>query len=168
MTRDDHAALMAIGRHMAATNGYRPEQASDLYISSGTTRDYEYGMYRIFSYTFEMSVVDYPDDSLINAETGSQQGGRPLPDRTGVVPTRGPGSGDPDRPLRRVRRRPRGEPRLGPQPRRDGHGDGVAPGRAAPRSGPTTAAGVKQPGSVTSGRFGFVDRAGRGDVGGSE
>ena len=45
---------------MAATNGYKPEQASDLYISSGTTRDYQYGTYRIFAYTFEMSVKDYP------------------------------------------------------------------------------------------------------------
>lgn len=70
MTRDDHAALAAIGRHMARLNGYRPEQASDLYVTSGTTRDYEYGTYRIFSYTFEMSVRDYPDDSLIAAETG--------------------------------------------------------------------------------------------------
>jgi carboxypeptidase T len=70
MTVDDHNALVLIGKHMAATNGYRPEQASDLYITSGTTRDYEYGVYRIFSYTFEMSVVDYPDDSLIPSETG--------------------------------------------------------------------------------------------------
>ena len=70
MTVDDHAALVTIGKHMAATNGYRPEQASDLYISSGTTRDFLYGMYRTFSYTFELSVKDYPDDSLIAAETG--------------------------------------------------------------------------------------------------
>jgi len=62
--------LAIIGKHMAATNGYRPEQASDLYLTSGTTRDFEYGTYRIFSYTFELSVVDYPDDSLIPAETG--------------------------------------------------------------------------------------------------
>ena len=70
MTVDDHRALYKIGHAMAATNGYRPEQASDLYITSGTTRDYEYGVYRIFSYTFEMSVKDYPDDSLIASETG--------------------------------------------------------------------------------------------------
>ena len=70
MTYDDHNALAAIGKHMAATNGYRPEQASDLYITSGTTRDYEYGAYRIFSYTFEMSVVDYPRDTMIASETG--------------------------------------------------------------------------------------------------
>ncbi len=70
MTADDHNAMVSIGRRMAATNGYRPEQASDLYISSGTTRDYEYGMYRIFSYTFEMSIGAYMDDSKIASETG--------------------------------------------------------------------------------------------------
>ena len=70
MTSQDHAALSLIGRTMAKTNGYKPEQASDLYISSGTSRDYQYGVYRIFTYTFEMSVVAYPDDSLIEAETG--------------------------------------------------------------------------------------------------
>ncbi len=70
MTQSDHSALVRIGREMAARNGYRPEQASDLYITSGTTRDFLYGMYRTFSYTFEMSVVDYPDDSKIASETG--------------------------------------------------------------------------------------------------
>ena len=70
MTVADHAALMTIGRHMAASNGYKPEQASDLYLSSGTSRDYLYGTYRTFSFTFEMSVKDYPDDSMIAAETG--------------------------------------------------------------------------------------------------
>ncbi len=70
MTPDDHNALVKIGRRMATTNGYKPEQASDLYISSGTTRDYEYGMYRIFAYTFEMSLGAYKDDSLIASETG--------------------------------------------------------------------------------------------------
>jgi hypothetical protein len=70
MTPNDHAALVRIGKAMAATNRYRPQQASDLYITSGTTRDYAYGRYRIFSYTFEMSVRDYPDDSMIASETG--------------------------------------------------------------------------------------------------
>ena len=70
MTRADHDALVHIGKQMAASNGYRPQQASDLYITSGTTRDFMYGMYRTFSYTFEMSVVDYPDDSKIATETG--------------------------------------------------------------------------------------------------
>ena len=61
---------MKIGRHMAATNGYTPQQASDLYVSSGTSRDYQYGTYRMFAFTFEMSAVNYPDDSKIAAETG--------------------------------------------------------------------------------------------------
>jgi carboxypeptidase T len=70
MTQTDHDALVLIGKRMASYSGYKPEQASDLYITSGTTRDYMYGVYRTFSYTFEMSVVDYPDDSKIASETG--------------------------------------------------------------------------------------------------
>ena len=70
MTRPEHDALVLIGKRMAASNGYKPEQASDLYITSGTTRDFMYGTYRTFSYTFELSVVDYPDDSKIASETG--------------------------------------------------------------------------------------------------
>ena len=70
MTTADHNALVHIGKVMAASNGYKPEQASDLYITSGTTRDYAYGTYRIFSYTFELSNGDYLDDSRIASETG--------------------------------------------------------------------------------------------------
>jgi carboxypeptidase T len=70
MTKDDHTALVLIGKRMASSNGYKPQQASDLYRSSGTARDYEYGLYRMFAYTFELSIRDYPDDSLIAAETG--------------------------------------------------------------------------------------------------
>ncbi len=69
MTSQDRAALVAIGRKMAASNGYRPEQASDLYVTSGTTRDYEYGTYRIFAYSFELSNVDYPKSPVIATET---------------------------------------------------------------------------------------------------
>ena len=70
MTRQDRDALAIIGRHLAATNGYRAEQASDLYVSSGTSRDYLYGQYRVFSYTIEMSTVNYPRPSRIAGETG--------------------------------------------------------------------------------------------------
>ncbi len=70
MTRADHDALVHIGKSMAASNGYRPEQASDLYITSGTTRDFLYGKYRTYSYTFELSNGDYLDDSRIASETG--------------------------------------------------------------------------------------------------
>ena len=55
---------MTWARRMAATNGYTPQQASDLYVNTGTTRDYEYGMYRIFGFTFELSPdnIAYQDD----------------------------------------------------------------------------------------------------------
>jgi hypothetical protein len=70
MTAADHAVLAAMGKHMASLNGYKPEQASDLYIDSGTERDWEYGRHRIFAYTFELTAGgDYPDDSQIGPET---------------------------------------------------------------------------------------------------
>jgi carboxypeptidase T len=69
MTRADRDALAKIGRTMVASNGYRAEQASDLYITSGTTHDYTYGVYRIFSYTIELSSIDYPKDWHIAPET---------------------------------------------------------------------------------------------------
>jgi murein tripeptide amidase MpaA len=59
MTRDDGAALAAIGRKLAAKNGYRPMQSSSLYITDGDEIDWAYGRHRIFMYTFEM----YPDPS---------------------------------------------------------------------------------------------------------
>jgi hypothetical protein len=37
MTQDDHDALAAIGQAMAGTNGYTPQQASDLYITDSTS-----------------------------------------------------------------------------------------------------------------------------------
>ena len=38
MTSQDREALVALGKHLAGTNGYRAEQGSDLYLSAGTTR----------------------------------------------------------------------------------------------------------------------------------
>jgi len=70
MSTADHDALVVIGRQMGSLSGYRAQQASDLYISSGTSRDYAYGKYRIWSYTFELSNGDYLDDSKIASETG--------------------------------------------------------------------------------------------------
>jgi hypothetical protein len=75
MTLDDHDAHVAMGQAMAATNGYTPQQASDLYITDGTIDDWLYGVHRIFSYTFEMYPVTsaqggfYPPDEVIPAET---------------------------------------------------------------------------------------------------
>ena len=59
MTTDDHAALVALGRKMAATNGYTPMQSSSLYVTDGDEIDWAYGHEHIFMYTFEL----YPSHS---------------------------------------------------------------------------------------------------------
>jgi carboxypeptidase T len=72
MTIADHRTFVAMAKAMAATNGYKPEQASDLYISSGTSRDWLYGRFGVFSFTFELSPNSpaYPPDEAIPTETG--------------------------------------------------------------------------------------------------
>ncbi|MGC2999924.1 M14 family metallopeptidase [Streptomyces sp. G35A] len=74
MTADDNAAFKAIGRKMAASNGYTPEQSSDLYITDGSIDDYLWGTHKIFGYTFEMYPRSggggfYPPDEVIERET---------------------------------------------------------------------------------------------------
>jgi hypothetical protein len=71
MAGADQRTFVAMAKAMAASNGYKPEQASDLYISSGTSRDWLYGRYRIFSFTFELSpnTAAYPPDEAIPTET---------------------------------------------------------------------------------------------------
>ncbi|GAA3823947.1 M14 family metallopeptidase [Sphaerisporangium flaviroseum] len=74
LTQDDHDALEALGRNMAGTNGYTPQQASDLYITDGSIDDWLWGNYKIFSYTFEMyprgsSPGFYPPDEQIVTQT---------------------------------------------------------------------------------------------------
>jgi hypothetical protein len=70
----DRQAFATLGQAMAQTNGYTPQQASDLYITDGSIDDWMWGVHRIFSYTFEMfpessSPGFYPDDALIGRET---------------------------------------------------------------------------------------------------
>ncbi|MEU6408383.1 M14 family zinc carboxypeptidase [Microbispora sp. NPDC046933] len=74
MTQDDRDAHAALGRSMAATNGYTAEQASDLYITDGSIDDWMWGTYKIFTYTFEMYPTGsnpgfYPPDEVIDRET---------------------------------------------------------------------------------------------------
>ena len=154
MTTDDHSALAIIGKHMAATSGYHPEQASDLYLTSGTTRDYEYGAYRIFAYTFELSIVDYPDDSLIPSETGRnkeavlyliERSWCPLSVLGASVRTARCGAFDDDL-------------EVGRGWTVNADGTDTATSGAWQRGHPaatSTASGTKQAGTVTSGRYGF-------------
>jgi carboxypeptidase T len=70
MTQDDHDVFAAMGRVMAQSNGYTAQQASDLYITDGSTDDWAYGTHKIFMYTFEMgSTTFYPPGSEIPALT---------------------------------------------------------------------------------------------------
>ena len=62
---------------MATTNGYTPEQASDLYITDGHDRTTGCtARYRIFAFTFEMSPDSpaYPPDEAIPTETARNRG----------------------------------------------------------------------------------------------
>ena len=54
MTDDDHQTFVALARGAAAWNGYRPKQASDLYITDGTAHDWSYHQQGLFHFTFEM------------------------------------------------------------------------------------------------------------------
>ncbi|MER7048766.1 M14 family metallopeptidase [Streptomyces jumonjinensis] len=75
MTQDDRNAFAAVGQSMGASNGYTPEQASDLYITDGSIDDWLWGNQRIFAYTFEMYPGSfggggfYPPDEVIERET---------------------------------------------------------------------------------------------------
>jgi hypothetical protein len=74
LSADDQSAFATLGRQMAATNGYTPEQASDLYITDGSIDDWLWGVHRIFAYTFEMYPRSsnpgfYPADEVITAQT---------------------------------------------------------------------------------------------------
>jgi hypothetical protein len=75
MTQDDHDVYVTMGQAMAATNGYTPEQSSELYITDGTIDDWTYGVHHILTFTFEMYPVTstqggfYPADEVIPAQT---------------------------------------------------------------------------------------------------
>lgn len=74
MHPDDHRVFLTLAESMAATNGYRPQQASDLYITSGDTVDWLYGEKGVFGFTFEMYPTSffpgfYPPAEIIPQET---------------------------------------------------------------------------------------------------
>ncbi|MEV6173265.1 M14 family metallopeptidase [Streptomyces sp. NPDC051954] len=74
MTADDRNAFATVGGKMAASNGYTPEQSSDLYITDGSIDDWLWGNQKIFAYTYEMYPRSggggfYPPDEVIERET---------------------------------------------------------------------------------------------------
>ena len=105
MTAQDHAAFVTWGRRMAATNGYTPQQASDLYVDTGTTRDFEYGVYRIFGFTVRVVAGQHRLSGRFDDRRGDgpQPGSGPVVDGAGVVPARSARQERPDRALWGVR-----------------------------------------------------------------
>jgi len=69
MTAPDHAILVALARHMASLDGYAAEQASSLYVDSGTARDWFYGKEGIFAFTVELGTGTYQRSPVIASET---------------------------------------------------------------------------------------------------
>jgi hypothetical protein len=76
MSVDQNSVFSTIGYQMAATNGYRAGQASELYIADGTSIDWMFNNQGIFAYTFEMYPTwccsgggFYPPDEQIVPQT---------------------------------------------------------------------------------------------------
>lgn len=74
MTAAEAQRFQTVGRQLAATNGYTPQQSSDLYITDGTIDDWLWGNQKILAFTFEMyprgsNPGFYPPDEVIVRET---------------------------------------------------------------------------------------------------
>lgn len=75
MNLDQYNTFATLGRQMAGTNGYTPQQSSDLYVTDGDSIDWMWGVHRIWAYTFEMYPGSasgggfYPPASVIPRET---------------------------------------------------------------------------------------------------
>lgn len=75
LTAQEAATFRAVGEAMAQTNGYAPQQSSDLYVTDGTVNDWMWAEHGIWSFTLEMYPTSqlqggfYPPDSVIERET---------------------------------------------------------------------------------------------------
>ena len=75
MTEEEAARFAEVGTKMARTNGYTPQQASDLYVTDGDINDWMWGKHKVLSFCFEMYPADaslggfYPPDEVIEKET---------------------------------------------------------------------------------------------------
>ena len=142
MTVDDHAALVAMGKKMATTNGYTPMQSSGLYVTDGDEIDWAYGSQHICMYTFELypsharsarTARFYPPDELIGPRDRPQQGRDPVPHRARRLP------------VLRVIGKAKAELRPAVRRLRDATAAG-SPTRSAPTPRPRGALAARQPG----------------------
>jgi carboxypeptidase T len=51
---NDKVVHQKMAEKMSTWNGYTPQQSSELYIASGDTTDWSYGVHKIISFTFEL------------------------------------------------------------------------------------------------------------------
>ncbi len=70
--QQDREVFEKMAQKMATWNGYKPMQASQLYVASGDTCDWAYGELKIFCFTFELDPAQswgvggfYPGDEII-------------------------------------------------------------------------------------------------------
>ncbi len=76
MTPEEARRFQEVGERLAASNGYTPQQSSDLYITDGSINDWMWAEHDILSLTFEMYPAGgggldgfYPPDERIEPET---------------------------------------------------------------------------------------------------
>jgi len=69
MTKLDQKTYVALGKAMAARNGYQPLQWGDGRRTSGSAMDWQYGTQRIFSFLVELGQSDHIPDEKIKSET---------------------------------------------------------------------------------------------------
>ncbi|GAB3274631.1 M14 family metallopeptidase [Parasphingorhabdus pacifica] len=76
MSQEERDRFERVGTAMAETNGYTPQQSSDLYVTDGDSLDWMWGEHKILAFTFEMYPASgggldgfYPPDEVIEEET---------------------------------------------------------------------------------------------------
>ncbi len=76
MTPEQAKRFQEVGARLADSNGYTPQQSSDLYITDGGINDWLWGEHGILSFTFEMYPATgggldgfYPPGDRIEPET---------------------------------------------------------------------------------------------------
>ncbi|WP_338598906.1 M14 family metallopeptidase [Saccharopolyspora sp. SCSIO 74807] len=75
MTQQEHDRFERVGKEIAGTNGYTPQQSSDLYTTDGDSLDWMWGKHKILAFTLEMypssGGIDgfYPPGDVIDRET---------------------------------------------------------------------------------------------------
>jgi carboxypeptidase T len=75
MSQQEYDRFVKVGTDMAKTNGYKPQQSSELYITDGDITDWMWGQHKILAFAFEMYPGEggadgfYPPDEVIERET---------------------------------------------------------------------------------------------------